>query len=31
MQLLDLECCDKRIDLAKGRSYYVDEDFVQFS
>lgn len=31
MQLLDLECCDKRIDLAEGRSYYVDEDFVQFS
>ncbi len=31
MQLLDLECCDKRIDLAEGRSYYVDADFVQFS
>lgn len=31
MQLLDLECCDKKIILTEGRSYYVDEDYVQFS
>lgn len=31
MQLLDLECCDRKIILTEGRSYYVDEDYVQFS
>lgn len=31
MQLLDLECCDTKVTLTEGRSYYVDEDYVQFS
>ena len=31
MQLLDLECCNEKVILAEGRSYYVDGDYVQFS
>lgn len=31
MQLLDLECCNKRVTLTEGRSHYVDGDYVQFS
>ena len=31
MQLLDLECCDKKVLLTEGKSQYVDGDYVQFS
>ena len=31
MQLLDLECCDTKVTLTEGKSYYVDKDYVQFS
>lgn len=31
MQLLDLECCDKKVLLTEGRSRYIDGDYVQSS
>lgn len=31
LQLLDLECCSKKVMLTEGMSHYVDEDYVQFS
>ena len=31
MQLLDLECYDKKVLLTEGRSRYIDGDYVQFS
>lgn len=30
LQMIDLECVGRRIDLDGGRSHYVDKDYVQF-